>query len=276
MRQRQTGGDPRQRPAGKQLHRFTGQGRHLRHRVAGQQTAAAGHHVNVGREGSPPGPGAAASAVSHHAPGIWRATKLALVVKSSTTVPGSSSCCASCAGLISSACGPGGTSAAGTPRSLNWLVDSALSRASPSPSAPATSRLLLPGCHRHPAAQCAPPSYAGEVVGLLHQLAAWRAQAAGIVTRRVLFGAADIKQEGGAVALLLPALQRGLIDDRHPGPFGKMRHLSGPGAEARAEGSYCRCCWCASVWPASVQPIVPLRRAWTGFGTPALISDWCR
>ncbi|STS91357.1 Uncharacterised protein [Klebsiella variicola] len=47
MRQRQTGGDPRQRPAGKQLHRFTGQGRHLRHRVAGQQTAAAGHHVSL-------------------------------------------------------------------------------------------------------------------------------------------------------------------------------------------------------------------------------------
>lgn len=118
------------------------------------------------------------------------------------------------------------------------------------------------------------PSYAGEVVGLLHQLAAWRAQAAGIVTRRVLFGAADIKQEGGAVALLQPALQRGLIDDRHPGPFGKMRHLSGPGAGGAGGGSYCRCCCCASVWPASVQPIVPLRRAWTGFGTPALISDW--
>ncbi len=79
-------------------------------------------------------------------------------------------------------------------------------------------------------------SNAGEVVGLLHQLAAWRAQAAGIVTRRVLFGAADIKQEGGAVALLLPALQRGLIDDRHPGPFGKMRHLSGPGAGGAGGG----------------------------------------
>ncbi len=64
----------------------------------------------------------------------------------------------------------------------------------------------------------------------------WRAQAAGIVTRRVLFGAADIKQEGGAVALLLPALQRGLIDDRHPGPFGKMRHLSGPGAGGAGGG----------------------------------------
>ena len=74
------------------------------------------------------------------------------------------------------------------------------------------------------------------MVGLLHQLAAWRAQAAGIVTRRVLFGAADIKQEGGAVALLQPALQRGLIDDRHPGPFGKMRHLSGPVAGGAGGG----------------------------------------
>ncbi|SSL80526.1 Uncharacterised protein [Klebsiella pneumoniae] len=73
-------------------------------------------------------------------------------------------------------------------------------------------------------------------LALLHQLAAWRAQAAGIVTRRVLFGAADIKQEGGAVALLQPALQRGLIDDRHPGPFGKMRHLSGPGAGGAGGG----------------------------------------
>ena len=44
--------------------------------------------------------------------------------------------------------------------------------------------------------------------------------------------------------------------------------LAGVGAGARREAPWSSFC------PASVQPIVPLRSAATGFGMPALTSDW--
>ena len=144
------------------------------------------------------------------------------------------------------------------PCSFNWLVDSASAAPSPQPIC-ASHEPVIAARMPSSSSSTTRPSYAGEGS---RSPPAWPPGALRLLpdmTRRVLFGAADIKQEGGAVVLLQPALQRGLIDDRHPGPFGKCATSAAWAPEAREEGSYCRCAG-APASGGSVQPCVPLRR----------------
>ena len=63
------------------------------------------------------------------------------------------------------------------------------------------------------------------VIGLLDQLAARCAEASRQVTCGVLLRTADVKKIGGAVGLLLPAPERGPVDNRHSGFFRQLADL---------------------------------------------------
>ncbi len=269
---RQAGrGDPRQRPAGKQLHRFTGQGHApfgtawWASRLLPQVT-----HVTLGGRGSPPGPGPAASALRHHRRGIWRAIELALVVKSSFHRTGFFQLLRQLrrAYLLRLRAGRhlGGWHPAS--RSTGWSIARSAAP-SPSPSAPATRPVYRrPDAIVIQRAQCAP-------------LVRWRSGSVSCTSWPPWRSSGCRDSDPPAYSLRgcghqtgrwcgrLCCSQRCSVASsmtRHPGPFGKMRHLSGPGAGGAGGGIVLPLLLVrASVWLASVQPISDhCAGAWTG------------
>ena len=118
---------------------------------------------------------------------------------------------------------------------------------------------------------------ADKLIGGLDELAAGRGNGAGGHDRlRIPAGSRTSNKIKRACIVLLPGLHRRTIDrvrrrNRSATPRGRA---SGPGAgRRRGHWRALDLCRCRRSKPARLQPMVPLRKATTLFGMPALISD---